>query len=75
MGHTGDVYAIVVGSERLVSGGDDGKVLEWALPNPEALVEEADPLASLTLAHNEKFRQTMNVTCLQVVITLPPDAI
>lgn len=66
MGHQGDVYALVVGNERLVSGGDDGKVLEWALPNPQAIQEEAEPLASLTLAHTGEYRRTTQITCMQV---------
>jgi hypothetical protein len=69
VGHTGDVYAIVVGQERLVSGGDNGTLLEWALPNPQAVVEEMEPLDFRTLwalGANQQYRRIVEVTCMQV---------
>jgi hypothetical protein len=41
-GHEDQVKALVVGEEWLLSGGDDGKVLEWALPDPMATAAQID---------------------------------
>lgn len=57
--HTGDVYGLALGSESLISAGDDGCVYEWARPPaasacPSAdeapLDEEPEPTAKLELS-------------------------
>jgi len=52
--HSGDVYAIALGADVLLSGGDDGRVCEWARPSLAADVEEEpEPLATLELARGQ----------------------
>jgi hypothetical protein len=60
------VTALVLGEECLVSTGYDGKVFQWALPDPKAIVEEADPPPTLWLSSLETEGRTAGITCMQV---------
>jgi hypothetical protein len=55
-GHRGDVYALALGAQRLLSAGDDGTVCEWARAPPPSGSgaelppdEEPAPLATLAM--------------------------
>jgi hypothetical protein len=42
-------YALAVGKNRMVSLGEFSTLVEWATPDPKALIEDPKPLAALTL--------------------------
>jgi hypothetical protein len=65
-GHPGEVSALVVGEECLLSGGSGGKVFEWALPDPRASAKEAGPRTVLWLNDSQVTEERCWITCMQV---------
>jgi hypothetical protein len=65
-GHPGNVGALVVGAECLLSGGTGGRVFEWALPDPKASAQEAGPQGVLWLNSTQDTEPYCTVTCMQV---------
>ncbi len=66
VGDDGVVRALVVGKDRVVSGTKEGVVMEWALPDPKALVEEPKPQTAVTLSHTLCPGYGENITWMQV---------
>ncbi|CAD7705359.1 unnamed protein product [Ostreobium quekettii] len=73
LGHTGEVYALAVGKDRLVSGGDDGTIREWALAGKDNAPEEQDPVATLAMQLPEQYggQTDVSVTGLKALGTSP----
>jgi hypothetical protein len=63
------VEALVVGEDCVLSCSNSGKVVEWALPDPQATVEEAKPRPAKLLRRWEKRWWS---GCMQVWNPCPP---
>jgi hypothetical protein len=66
--------AIVVGDKCLLSSGlCEDEVLEWALPDPKAVVEDAKPQTGLwpTMAKGTKPKDETLLRCMQVAPQFP----
>jgi hypothetical protein len=65
-GDDGLVGALVVGKDRVVSGTKQGVVMEWAPPDPKAVVEDPKPKAAVTLSHTLCEGHGGQIACMQV---------
>lgn len=63
------VTALVMGEGCLLSGGLAGNLLEWALPDPRAMVDVPESPASCWLATPGLDE---SITCMEVCRNLPP---